>query len=58
MTFSNCHVTTELKCRVIFSDSLLSKHPAKFGVHSSCESGDIPFFICPVTTWSMCNVTL
>ena len=37
---------------------MLSKHPAKFGVHRSCESGDIPFFICHVTTWSMCHVTL
>ena len=59
ITFSNCHVTTELKCRVIFWDPfMLSKHPAKFGVYGSCESGDILFFICHVTTWLMCHVTL
>ena len=27
-----------------------SHHTPKFGVHRSCESGDIPFFICHVTT--------
>ena len=37
---------------------MLSQHPAKFGVYGSCESGDILFFICHVTTWLMCHVTL
>ena len=26
---------------------MLSKHLVKFGVHRSCESGDIPFFYLP-----------
>ena len=30
----------------------LSHQPAKFGVHRPCESGDITFFICHVTTIS------
>ena len=34
-----------------------SYHPPKFGVHRPCESGDITFFICHVTTWLMCHVT-
>ena len=33
---------------------ILSHHPAKFGVHSPCESGDITFLVCHVTTWFMC----
>ena len=37
---------------------ILSHHPAKFGVHRPCESGDITSLICHVTTWSMCHVTL
>ena len=33
---------------------ILSQHPAKFGVHRPCESGNITFFICPVNTyWSV-----
>ena len=36
---------------------ILNHHPAKFGVHRPCESGDINFLICHVTTWSMCHVT-
>ena len=31
---------------------ILSHHPAKFGIHSPCESGDITSLICHVTTWS------
>ena len=58
MTFSNCHVTTELKCYVIFwGPFMLSKHPAKFGIHRPCESEDITFFICHVTTISNSHVT-
>ena len=34
-----------------------SYHPPKFGVHRPCESGDIKFFICHVTTWSIYHVT-
>ena len=34
---------------------MLSHHPAKFGAHRSCESGDVTFFIYHVTTLS--NVT-
>ena len=37
---------------------MLSKYPAKFGVHRSCESGVRPFFICHVTTWLMRHVIL
>ena len=37
---------------------ILSHHPAKFGVHRLCESGDITFFICHVTTISKCHMTL
>ena len=37
---------------------ILSHHPAKFGVHRPCESGDITFFICHVTSISKCHVTL
>ena len=36
----------------------MSKYPAKVEVHRYCASGDIPFFICHVTTWLMCQVTL
>ena len=40
-------------------DSLtVSHHPAKFGVHRPCESGDITSLICHVTTQSMYHVTL
>ena len=35
-----------------------SYYTPKFGVHRSCESGDIPFFICHVTTISKSHVTL
>ena len=35
-----------------------SHHTHKFGVHRSCESGDIPFFICHVTTISKSHMTL
>ena len=37
---------------------MLSKYPAKVGVHRSCGNEKIPFFICRVTAWSMCHVTL
>ena len=37
---------------------ILSHHPAKFGIHRSCDSGDITSVICYVTAWSMCHVTL
>ena len=37
---------------------ILSHHPAKFGVHRPCESGDITFFVCHVTTLSKCHVIL
>ena len=37
---------------------ILSCHSAKFGVHKPCESGDITFLICHVTTISKCHVTL
>ena len=47
-------MTTELKCNVTF----LGPVHDKFGVHRSCESVDIPFFVFHVTTWSMCHVTL
>ena len=35
-----------------------SHHPAKFWVHKPCESGDITFFICQVTTISKGHVAL
>ena len=57
--FSNCHVTTELKCHVTFwGPFMMCKNPAKFGIQRFCERGDISFSICHVTTWLMCNVTL
>ena len=34
---------------------MMSKHPATFGVHRSCEIGDIPFFNCHLTTCLMCH---
>ena len=37
---------------------ILSHHPAKFGVHSPCESGNVTYFICHVTTISKSHVTL
>ena len=37
---------------------VLSQELAKFRIHRSCESGDITFFICHVTTISKCHVTL
>ena len=37
---------------------ILSHHPAKFGVHRPCESGNITSLICHVTTWSMRLMTL
>ena len=36
---------------------VVSYHSAKFGVHRPCESGDITFLICHVTTISNCHVT-
>ena len=36
---------------------ILTHHPAKFGVHKPCESGDITSFICHVTTISKCHMT-
>ena len=37
---------------------VLSHELAKFRIHRPCESGDITFFICHVTTISKCHVTL
>ena len=37
---------------------ILSYHPAKCGVHRSCESGNITFFICHVITILKCHVSL
>ena len=37
---------------------ILSHHPAKFGAQRPCESEDITFFICHVTTCLMCHMTL
>ena len=37
---------------------VLSQELAKFRIHRSCESGDITFFICHVTTILKCHVTL
>ena len=37
---------------------ILSHHPLKFGVHRPCESGNITFFICHVTTILKCLVNL
>ena len=54
ITFSNCHVTTDLKYHVTF----LGPTHDEFGVDRCCESEDIPFSICHVTTWLMCRVTL
>ena len=34
---------------------ILSHHPAKFGVHRPCESGNVTFFICHVTTILKCH---
>ena len=36
---------------------ILSHHPAKFGSHRPCESGDITSLIYHVTTCLMCQVT-
>ena len=38
---------------VFWDPFMMSKHPAKFGVHRCYDSGDIPFSICHVTTWSI-----
>ena len=35
-----------------------SHHPLKFGVHRPCESGNITFFICHVTTILKCHMNL
>ena len=37
---------------------IFSHYHAKLGVHRSCESEDIAFFICHVTTILKCHVTL
>ena len=37
---------------------VLSQELAKFRIHRSCESGDITFFICHVTTISKCHANL
>ena len=37
---------------------ILSHQSAKFGVHRPCESGNITFFICPVTLILKCHLTL
>ena len=37
---------------------VLSQELAKFRIHRPCESGDITFFICHVTTILKCHVTL
>ena len=41
-----------------FVGEILSHHPAKFVVHRLCESGNITFSICHVTTKLKCHVTL
>ena len=33
-------------------------HPTMFGVHRPCESGDVTFLICHVTTWLLCHINL
>ena len=35
-----------------------SHHPAKFGIHWPCESGDKIFLICHMTTQLKCHMTL
>ena len=52
-TFWTWQVTTWL-CR--WGPLILSHHPAKFGVHRPCESGNITLFICHVTTILKCHV--
>ena len=37
---------------------VLSHELAKFRIQRPCESGDITFFICPVTTISKSHMTL
>ena len=37
---------------------VLSHELAKFRIHRPCESGDITFFICHLTTISKSHVTL
>ena len=37
--------------------TILSYHSARFGVDRSCESRDITFLICHVTTIPKCHVT-
>ena len=37
---------------------ILSHHPAKFEVHRPCQSEDITFFVCHVTSILKCHVTL
>ena len=41
-----------------WSSLILSHHPAQFGVHRPCESGDTMFFTCRITTILMFHVTL
>ena len=71
LTSSICHVTTWSTCYVLCGRGSLvtydegtsptkqvNHHPAKFGVHRPCESGDITFFIRYVTMISKCHMTL
>ena len=55
------HVTARLKCQSVtwlcgWGFLSLIHHPAKFGVHTSYESGNITLFICQVTTILKCRV--
>ena len=43
---------------VSWGSLIQSHHTPKLGAHRSCESGDIPFFICHVTTILKSHVTL
>ena len=37
---------------------ILSHHPAKFGIHRPCESGNVTFFTCHVTLILKCHMNL
>ena len=58
--FLTCHVTTQLKCHVTLRVDYPhpKSPPAKFGVHTLYERGNVTFFICQVTTMSKCYVKL
>ena len=58
ITFFICLVTTMSTWLCGCGSLILRHHPAKFGVHRSCESRDKTFLICHKTTWPMCHMTL